>query len=110
MPKKMKIDSKKLIKLVEAGTAQKEIMEQFGFKNSSQLKVAYANALMDTGKVAEIKSGRSSAKAGAPSREVAVNKRGSLVVPKALVAELGLQEGDRFQVRPSKSGLSLRKI
>jgi bifunctional DNA-binding transcriptional regulator/antitoxin component of YhaV-PrlF toxin-antitoxin module len=110
MPKKKKIDSKKLIKMVQEGKDQKEIMAKFNFKNSSQLKVAYANALMDSGKVPEIQSARGGKKAGAVKREVLVNKRGSLVIPKALVEDLGLKEGATFTVRPSKAGLSLKKM
>lgn len=110
MPKKKKIDSKKLIKMVEEGKDQKEIMDKFNFKNSSQMKVAYANALMDAGKVPEIQSARGGKKAGAVKREVAVNKRGSLVIPKAVVEDLGLKEGTAFTVRPSKAGLSLKKL
>ncbi len=110
MPKKKKVDSTKLIKLVEEGKEQKEIMEKFGFKNSSQLKVAYANALMDAGKVPEIQSSRGGKKAGGVKREVSVNKRGSLVIPKAVVEDLGLKEGAAFTVRPSKAGLSLKKM
>jgi AbrB family looped-hinge helix DNA binding protein len=39
-----------------------------------------------------------------------VNKRGSLVIPKAVVEDLGLKEGAAFTVRPSKAGLSLKKM
>jgi hypothetical protein len=110
MPKKKKIDSKKLIKMVQDGKEQKQIMSKFGFKNSSQLKVAYANALMDAGKVPEIQSSRGAKKAVGVKREVSVNKRGSLVIPKAIVEDLGLKQGAAFAVRPSKAGLSLKKM
>lgn len=110
MPRKKKIDSKKLIKMVEEGKEQKELMGKFGFKNSSQLKVAYANALMDAGKVPGIQTARGGKKTGGVKREVSVNKRGSLVIPKAIVEDIGLKQGTTFQVRPSKAGLSLKKM
>jgi hypothetical protein len=110
MAKKKKIDSAGLMKMVQDGKPQKEIMDKFGFKNSNQLKVAYANALMQTGKVPEIKSSRGGAAAKGVKRDVSVNKRGSLVIPKALVEELGLKAGQTYHVRPSKSGLSLKKL
>jgi len=110
MPKKKEVDAKSLIQMIESGTPQKEIMESLGFKNSSQLKIAYANALMDAGKVAEIQSGRGAAAAKEVSRVITVNKRGSLVLPRALVESLGIDQGAEFEVRPSRAGLSLRKV
>jgi hypothetical protein len=110
MPKKKEIDTKLLLKMVSDGVNQKEIMDQFGFKNSSQLKVAYANSLMEAGQVPEIQSARGG-KADAPvKKETAVNKRGSIVLPKALVADLGFEMGDTFEVRKSKAGVSLRRV
>ncbi|MCF8050303.1 MAG: hypothetical protein K9L59_03635 [Desulfobacterales bacterium] len=57
MPKRKKIDNKKLIQMVKDGKVQKEILEKFGFNTSTQLKIAYANALMDEGQAPEIKTG-----------------------------------------------------
>ena len=105
---KLDIDSQQLIKMISSGSPQKEIMDKFGIKTSTQLKVAYANALMDTGKVAEIESGRASGKKEI-SRDISVGKRGSLIVPKDLVSELGFQEGDSFTVKKSRAGISLSK-
>lgn len=109
MPKKKKVDSDKLVKMIKDGVAQPEIMNTFGFKTSTQLKVAYANALMASGEVAAIKTGRGKATAKEVSKDVAVGKRGSLIVPKALVADLGFQEGDGFLVRKTKAGISLSR-
>ena len=50
MPKRIKVDGKKLAKTIKDGTPQAEVMKKFGFKNVTQLKVAYANVLMETGK------------------------------------------------------------
>jgi len=39
-----------------------------------------------------------------------VGVRGSLIIPRKLAEELGLRKGDAFDVRKSKSGLSLKKV
>jgi hypothetical protein len=109
MPKKKTIDDKKLIKMVQDGVIQKEIMEKFGFKTSTQFRVAYLNAAMESGKVPKIKSGRGPKEKGPLSKEVSVNKRGSLVIPKALVEEFGLKEGDSFIAKKSKVGIALTR-
>ena len=109
MPKKKIIDSKKLIKMVKDEAPQPEIMKAFGFKTSTQLKSAYMNALIDEGTVPAIKSGRGAAKPTI-SNEVNVGKRGSIIIPKGLVEELGYVENDRFLVRKTKSGISLKKL
>ena len=109
MPKKIQIDESALIAMVKDGVAQKEIMEKFGLKTPTQLKVAYANALMAAGTVPEIIKGRKTA-AAKTSKAAAVNKRGSLVITKSLVEEMGFVVGDTFAIRKTKSGISLRKI
>jgi len=111
MPKKKKINAKALIKMIDDKSPQAEIMEKFGFKNSTQLKVAYANALMATGKIAEIKAGRKTkAKAAVVDPLVAVNKRGTLVLPKALMESFGLAEGAAFNAKKTKGGIQLKKV
>ena len=109
MPKKTKVDAKKLIKMVKDETPQPEIMKTFGFKTSVQLKNAYMNALIDEGSVAPIKKGRGAAKK-AVSNETSVGKRGSIIVPKGLVEEMGFVENDRFLVRKTKAGISLKRL
>lgn len=108
MPRKMDIDYKQLMKMVKEGTHQNEIMEKFGFKTSTQLKVALANAAMEEGVLPQLAGGRSAA-AGEISNVIKVNARGSLVIPKKLVENLRLQIGEEFTVRKSAAGLSLRK-
>ena len=61
MPKKKKIDNAKLVKAVKDGVEQAQIMKDFGYKTSTQLKVAYTNALIASGEIAAIKSGRGKA-------------------------------------------------
>ena len=110
MPQRKKIDSKKLIQMVKDGKIQKELLDKFGFNTSTQLKVAYANALMDEGQAAEIKTG-SKAKAPAKAKnEIKVNKRGSLIVPGPMVQASGYKQGDAFQIMKTKAGISLKKV
>ena len=106
MAKRKKINEASLLKMIDDGVSQKEIMDKFGFKNSSQLKVAYANALMTTGKVPSLTKGGGAQKV---DTTITVNKRGSLVIPKVLAEQLELSVGDNFTVRKSKAGLSLKK-
>lgn len=108
MPPAKKIDNKKLLKAVKDGMPQKEIMKEFGFKTSTQLKVAIANAAMETGKLPQLKSGRGPSGPDEISDEISVNKRGSLVIPKKLAEKLGLKVGEKFKVRKSASGVSLK--
>ncbi len=107
MPRKKQIDNASLIQMVKENISQNEIMDKFGFKTSTQLKVAYANALMETGQVAVLKTGRSRKKKTL-DLTVTVNARGSLTIPKNLVEHFGLRAGDAFEVRKSLVGLSLK--
>jgi len=109
MPAKKKVDYKKLLKLVESGKHQAEIMKVFAFKTAAQFKNHYLSALMKSGKAPEIKTSRTSTKS-APAKEASVSKRGSVVIAKGLIGEMGFAEGDKFAVRKTKSGISLKKI
>jgi hypothetical protein len=53
--------------------------------------------------------GRASSKA-ASTKDVVVNKRGSVVISKALVDEMGFAAGEKFAVRKTKAGISLKKM
>ena len=111
MPKRKKIDAKKLISMVKDGTQQSELMAAFGFKTSTQFKVAYMNALMETGQAPKIVAGRAKQTvAKEVDRTVSVNKRGTLIIPKALVDHLGIMVGDTYQVKARKSDLTLKKM
>lgn len=107
MPRRKRIDQEGLIRMVESGVARKEIMKKFGYKNPSQLKLAYNNALINTGKMPEAKDDRG-AKNNAAST-ISVNKWGSLIIPKALARTLGLQQGETFTAKKTKMGIQLRK-
>jgi len=107
MPKKREIDNKKLLQAVQDGKSTKEIKEAFNLKTSSQVKIAYLHAVMDEGIVPEIKDGRIAAKP--EIKEPSVNKRGSLIIPKELVMQMGFKEGDSFEIRETKVGISLKQ-
>jgi hypothetical protein len=109
MPKRKKIDHNKLIKMVKDGTDRKQIMKYFGLGATTQLKLAYANALIQTGEAADIRSARFGKETKLFLKEVSVGKRGSIVIPKWLVSELGFKEGDSFLARKTKVGVSLSK-
>lgn len=110
MPKKKTIDMEKLIKAVESGKNSKEIMAEFKIKTLPQLKSLYVDALMDRGQVATIKSsrGRKPSKQD-NSKEIRVNNRGSLVVTKELIEEMGFAIGDSFSVTMTPAGVSLKR-
>jgi hypothetical protein len=111
MPRRKIVDHSKLIKMVQDGAAQADIMKKFGYSTSTQLKAAYANALIQTGQAAAIIGGRKSEEGKAKkSKDVKVGKRGSIIIPADLVAELGIAAEDQFSVRRSKSGIALTKV
>ena len=110
MPKKREIDNAALLKMIKEGINQSEIMEKFGFKSSPQLKVAYANALMESGEAPEIKGQGRTGKPKSIKTEVSINARGSLVIPKALVESLKIPKGQVFKVKKTGSGLQLKNV
>ena len=103
MPAKKKIDGAKLIKMVESGNHQTEIMKAFKFNTAAQFRAHYLDALMKAGKAPEIKSGRGKAKAN-PSKEVIVSKRGSVVISKAMVDEMGFSKAKNSTSAKRKQG------
>ncbi len=109
MPAKKKINGPKLIKMVESGKPRPEIMKSFKLNTTAQLNAHYLDALMKAGKAPEIKSGRSKTKAN-PAKEVVVSKRGSVVIPKIMIDEMGFAEGEKFTARKTKSGISLKAV
>ena len=109
MPKKKSTDPEKLIKMIEDQVPQAEIMKKLGIKTSTQLKTAYATALMTSGRVPAISGGRSGRKAES-KKMVGVGKRGSIIVPADLVTDMGFAKDERFTVRKTKGGIALKKV
>jgi hypothetical protein len=111
MPKRKVVDHQKLIKMVQDGAPQADIMKKFGYGTSTQLKVAYANALIQSGQVPGIKGGRGSEGKGQKAvKELKVGKRGSIIIPAEMIQELGIESDDKFTVRKSKSGVALKRV
>jgi len=108
MPRKNALDTAKLLKMIDDEVPQAEIMKKMGFKTSTQLKTAYMGALIAEGKVPAIKGGRGEGKSS-KVKTVGVGKRGSIVIAKDLVEGLGLGAGDKFTVRKTKAGITLKK-
>jgi bifunctional DNA-binding transcriptional regulator/antitoxin component of YhaV-PrlF toxin-antitoxin module len=105
--RKKLVEHNALVQAIEMGNSKEMVMEKFGYKSLSALKVAYLNALValdkipglnDTGKVKKIDD------------RVQINSRGSLVIPKKLVDYLGLNESDSFKVEKNGTGLYLKKV
>jgi AbrB family looped-hinge helix DNA binding protein len=109
MPAKKKVDGTQLIKMVENGKHQSEIMKAFDLNTTAQLKAHYLDALMNAGKAAALTSGRGKANTNT-AKEAQVSKRGSVVIPKAIIEEMGFKEGDKFILRRTKSGISMRHV
>lgn len=112
MPKRKRIvvDFKKLLQDLKKGVPQDQLMKNYGFKTSTQLKTAIANATMAEGLIPKLVGGRGGRKSKEISQKVKVNSRGSLIIPKQLVGLAGLKAGEAFEVRKSKAGLSLKKV
>ena len=109
MPAKKMVDYKKLIEMVKSGMPQAEIMKALKFKTAAQFKNHYLSALIEAGKAPEIVTSRASKKS-IPAKEAFVSKRGSLVISKGLIEEMGIAIGTTFTVRKTKSGISLKRM
>ena len=96
--------------MVGSGATKKEIMNKFGNKTYPQVDKAYLDALVKEGTVPAIRSGRGTAGKKAVSKQVKLNQRGSLIIPIALIDDLGITEKDTFEVRKTKAGISLKRI
>lgn len=66
---------------------------------ATQLKVAYANALMASGGAPKIKGKGWTKKVKPVNTKVTVNGRGALIIPKALVGNMKIKEGQSFEVK-----------
>ena len=110
MPKRKIVDHSKLIQMVQDGVNQSEIMKKFKFGTATQLKVAYANALIQSGQAPAIQGGRGAGKKAKEAKQVHVGQRGSIIIPAEMVSELGISAEDQFTVRKSKAGVALKKM
>jgi len=109
MAKRLKINSKALIKAVESGLPKKEIMAKFGIKNYGQIKPLYVDALSREGKIKGIVMSRKSKNPVKNPKQITVNKRGSLIIPNQVIAKMGFKVGESFSVSKTEVGVSLKK-
>ena len=101
MSRRRRVDASKLIEAVKSGRLKKNIMDSYGVE-VPQRKPA--------GKAGRRRTGEDPADVGLIFNvELRINKRGSLVLPRGLIEELGYEEGDEFLARKTKVGISLRK-
>lgn len=110
MAKRNKIDTKELLKMVKDGVEQTKIMEQFSFKSSTQLKIAYANALMESGEAPQIKGSGKRAEKKPLNIKIKVNKRGSLTISKKMIENMKIEIGTTFEAKKTASGIQLKKV
>jgi len=110
MPKRRTIDLEKLLQVIQSGKPSNHVMKEFGIKTTAELKSRYLDALAAMGHVPEIAGTRRTSKKPGGSKGLKVSKRGSLSLPKELVAELGFKEGDEIVVRKTKSGVNLKVV
>lgn len=102
MPRRLDVDTKELLKVVEDGASPKEIMKRFGIKTRAQLDRCYINALVEAGKAKPLGKKKNMIK------ELRVNGKGALVVPKSVMEVMGLDPGDTVEVKQTKSTLILK--
>lgn len=99
-----------LLKAIKSGMPQPELMEKFGFKTSTQLKIAYADALVASGEAQGIKKSKRRKMKAPGSQVISVNARGSLVVPKVVIQRFGIEIGTAFEVKKTAAGLRLKIV
>ena len=74
------------------------------------LKEPHPNALMESGGAPKIKGKGRTKKVKPVNTKVTVNGKGSLVIPKALVDDMKIKEGQIFEVKKVASGIQLKKV
>jgi bifunctional DNA-binding transcriptional regulator/antitoxin component of YhaV-PrlF toxin-antitoxin module len=67
-------------------------------------------ALMDEGIVPPIKTGRGGGSKKKTSNETSVGKRGSIIIPKDVVEEMGFVQDNRFLIKKTKTGIMLKRL
>jgi AbrB family looped-hinge helix DNA binding protein len=97
MGTRRKVDTENLMKRIRQGMVRKDTLKKFGFNDSTVIEGA-----------PEIKKATASNPTPKIDKLVKVNKWGSISIPKYVVELLLLKEGDSFQVRKTKAGISLK--
>jgi hypothetical protein len=88
-----------IMKTYSAGASLAELRDKFGIRGKGQLATVVLDALIESGKMPALTRGRTAAKA-ASEFTVAVNKRGTIVLPKDAVADaFHFTTGQKFVAR-----------
>ncbi len=101
MSRRRTVDSSKLIEAVKSGRVSKATLDSFGLDTAVRTDKEKAGKRVRRPRVAvEVEI----------FRDIQVNKRGSIILPKSLIEELGFALEDSFAIRKTKAGISLRKL
>lgn len=108
MPKRRKVDASRVIDAVKSGRLSKDTMDTYGLEKPSRKSRGRGSGTKKArGRRSEVLSDEQSADW---FRDVKVNKRGSLVLPRTLLEEMGFDLEDTFIIRKTRAGISLRKV
>jgi hypothetical protein len=106
----MREEQKRLIDMVKKGIPGKEIMNEFGIKTKTTLKKLYYDALVESGKIRDIKTAGEVKKEAKRKKTLRITKRGTITLSrKLMIDDFGFKEGDRFTVSKRKENITLRK-
>jgi len=106
----MAAEGKRLIEMVRKGIPDKEIMRELGIQTRASLKKMYYDALVEAGKIKDILAEKKVKKAASRRRPVAIGKRGTILLSRALlIDQLGFKEGDTFRVAKRGDSIILRR-
>lgn len=107
----MKATAKKLIAMVEKGVPVNEIRKELGIKTRAPLKTMYYKALVEAGRIKDIKTRRKIKKRAPRRRALTIGKRGTILLSKILLVDrLGFNPGDKFTCAKGKDSIILRKM
>ena len=101
MTRRRKVDASKVIEAVESGRLSRDVMDGFGLEKPSPPAGRRRRGRRKSGE---------EPMTGIVLGDVTVSKRGSLVLPRALVQELGLSEEETYIVRKTKAGIILKVV
>lgn len=110
MSKRKEIDHKKLLKMIKEEKEQRTIMGHFGFNTISQLKIAYANALIEFGEAPKIHGAGKTKKKKIVVMTAAVNSKGSLNIPKKAIESMGFTTKQSFTVKRTQKNIIQLKL
>jgi hypothetical protein len=106
----MREEQKKLVEMVKKGIPGQEIMNEFGIKTKASLKKMYYDALVEAGKIKDIKTAREVKREAKRKKTLRITKRGTITLSKRLLMDdFGFKEGDKFTVSKRKDSITLRK-